>query len=259
MLDRRLALAACLLLAGACSTPAFNVEANYAQLEPKGDLKIAANGANTGSNDLDSVGIDGSEGALGLRADFDWLLPHLTVTTQQKAKWDGSGTLDADISEGGVTIPAGTAVNSELEFAVHKAVVTFDLMPTQTFELGLGLGVSALDFDATVRDPGSNAKVHTDEMVPLPVLAARAGVDVWRFDLEALVAGIAYNSGGDDIQYLDFDFNARLDLFGMGVARGELVIGYRYIEVDAKYENSNDDIHADLEFTGPYFGLGVSF
>jgi hypothetical protein len=221
-------------------------------------LKIESNGTSTGSNDLDSIGIEDTEGAFGLRADFKWFLPHVTVTTQ-KTEWSGNGTLDNDISEGGVTIPAGTAVSSDLDLGIHKAVLTFDLLPTDNFELGIGFGVTALDFNASVRDPGSNAKVSTDETVPLPLLAARAGVGLGRFHAEGLLAGIAYQSGGDDVQYVDLDLAARVDLFGSVGFTGSFVLGYRYIGLDAKYSSSGDDIRADMTFTGPYVGLAFGF
>src|SRR5882672_10851560 len=201
MLKRFVTVALLAVVAGACSAPEFVIQPDYALTSPDGKIKLAGNGVNTGSNSLSSLGIKDSEGTFGLRADFDWLLPHVTVTTQ-KTSWDGSGTLDQAVSGGGVVIPAGTPVKSELDLGITKGLVTFDIMPTQAFELGIGLGLSVIDFKASVQQSGTNNKVETDETVPVPLLALRAGATIWRFAVEGLLAGVTYNTGGNNIEYV---------------------------------------------------------
>jgi hypothetical protein len=247
------------IVASACSAPEFVIQPDYALTSPDGHIKLAGNGVNTGSNSLDSLGIKDSEGTFGLRADFDWILPHLTVTTQQTS-YDGSGKLTADVSDGGVVIPAGTKVDSSLDLGITKGVITFDIMPTQAFELGIGLGLSAIDFKASVKEPGTNNKVETDETVPVPLLALRAGATIWRFAVEGLLAGVSYNSGGDNVEYMDLDLGARLNLFGeSGRRSGSFAFGYRYVDLQAKYDSGGTHVDGDMNFSGPYLGFAFGF
>src|SRR5262249_54108985 len=51
---------------------------------------------------------------------------------------DGSGTLQADVSDGTTTIPAGTAVDSKLDLVLGEALVTWDFVPGDLVEAGLG-------------------------------------------------------------------------------------------------------------------------
>jgi hypothetical protein len=256
----RLAIAVLVsVAAAACSAPELVIQPDYALTSPSGHIKLAGNGVNTGSNSLDSLGIKDSEGTFGLRADFDWILPHVTVTTQ-KTSYDGDGKLTADVSSGGTVIPAGTNVKSELDLGLTKGVVTFDIMPTQAFELGIGLGLAAVDFKASVKDPGTNNKIDTDETVPVPLLALRAGATIWRFAVEGLLAGVSYNTGGDKLDYVDLDLGARLNIFGeSGRRSGSFAFGYRYVGLDAKYSSGGTNVDGNMTFSGPYLGFAFGF
>jgi hypothetical protein len=181
----------------------------------------------------------------------------LTVTTHSSS-WEGDGTLEADF--GGLT--AATDVTTELDLALHRAVLTFDVAPTDLIEVGLGFGVSVIDLEATVTErealiPG-DVRESVDEVLPVPLLAARVGGRLWRFDCEALVAGMQVDLDGDEATYVEVDLNGRLSLFGShGGINGSLVVGWRAIEVEADYEDGGEEVEADLSFRGPYLGLQI--
>jgi hypothetical protein len=236
-----------------CAAPQFTVAPTYGLFEPKGDVSYVSSGGGTANNSIDTLGLDESEGTFGARADFKWGVPHLTVSTQASS-WEGDGTLTADF--GGIS--AGVNVESELDLALHRAILTFDVLPTDTFELGLGFGVTAADIDAQVTDDLTNTTESADEVAPIPLLALRGGFRIWRLDFEALVAGMSIASGDDEATYLEADFNARMALFGSpGNVNGSLLLGWRQVDIDVEYTDGGDDVALDLTFNGPYFGLQI--
>ena len=96
-----------------------------------------------------------------------------------------------------------------------------------------------------------------DEIVPLPYGAASANVELGDFGVEGLVGLFSIEVDDVDVYYLDLDVNAYyqfLDMAGMG---SRLVAGWRYIEVEAEYDDGDEQIDADLDFSGPYVGLSL--
>lgn len=241
------------LLLGACAAPQFTASATYGDLSPDGSVSYVAAGQAAVSNTVSELGIDGGEPTFGLRGDFKWGIPHLSVATQSTS-WSGDGTLTADF--GGIS--ASTNVDSDLDLALHRFVLTFDVLPTDMFELGLGFGVTVADFEASVTESGTNTTEKIDEVAPIPVLALRAGFRVWRVDLEALLAGLQVSTSDGEANYLETDLNARMAIFGApGSVNGSLVLGWRQIDMDVEYSDSSDDAALDITFDGLYFGLQV--
>jgi hypothetical protein len=246
------------LLAAACSAPQFQAELLYGPLEPSGDVAITDTALVVpvrASESVGSLGIDDREGTLGARVDLKWGSPHLTLTTQQSS-WSGDGTIDADF--GGISVPgASLAVSSDLDLAVHRALLTFDLAPTDLLELGLGFGLTAVDIDASVAESGNPSNRESlDELLPIPVLAARAAGRLGGFELEGLVSGLTAKIDGDEATFLEFDLNAKYAFVGEhGSLHGAVVLGWRSIDFEFDYSDGSLDYDVDLGFDGPYLGL----
>lgn len=240
----------------ACSAPQITGSPSYTFLKPEGDIGLANAGTPVADTSLSTLGLDEREGVLGAKFDFKWGMPHLVVATQS-ASWDGNGTLDVDFGD----INAGEPVSSELDLAMHRAYFTFDFAPTDTVELGIGLGALVLDLDAAVKPTsGAVATQDFDELIPLPVVAARAGARVWKLDLEAVAAGVSVDYDGDEATFLDFDLNAKYALFGShGSFHGALVVGWRTTSFEVAYEDDFDNVDFDASFSGPYLGLQLGF
>lgn len=253
-----LACTSALMLCSSCAGPYIAVEPRYGNLELDGDVAVAS-GAITSSNSLDAVGLDDAEGTFGARVDARWLMPHLTVWGSQSS-FDGDGTLEADLSQGGNTIVAGTDVKSDFDFDMLAGVLTFDLFPGDTFELGIGFGAALLALDASITDPVGAADITLDESLPMPLVSARLGAQFWRLDVEALLSGMALDVDGNDATFYDLDLAARMRVLGSGDhATGHLVLGYRHVALDVDYDDGGDAVELDLEFTGPYIGLRILF
>ena len=250
--------ALCLLLASlaACSAPQITGSPSYVQLTPKGDVGLSSSGSAVSDTSLSKLGIEDSEGTLAAKFDFKWGMPHLMISTQSSS-WNGSGTLDADFGD----ITAGQAVSSELDLALHRAYLTFDFAPTDYLELGVGVGAMVVDLQAKVAaTSGAFSPEEVDELLPLPVLAARAGGQLWKLDLEAVAAGVKLDLDGDEATFLDLDLNAKYALFGEhGSFHGALVAGWRMTSIAVAYEDDTDNVDLDSTFSGPYLGLQLGF
>ncbi len=214
---------------------------------------MTTSGSPVVENSLDDLSLSGEESAPGLRVDIPFGSPHITLATES-ADWSGTGV----VSDFGGIAGANVAVDSEMELAVHRALITFDVLPVPMVELGLGFGVNAVDFKASVTDSLSTTTEEIEELLPIPVLAARLRVHVWRLEFEALVAGMAAEIDGNRAEYFDTDLSARFKLFGVGPVDALLTAGYRRIGLNADYEEGSDSVSADLTFDGLYFGLRVS-
>lgn len=245
---------ALLLLAAGCSAPQLAVEPSYGRLDSRGEISLREQGQARVRNDLDETGLAGRESSLGLRADLKWGVPHLTLATQS-AEWSGRGRVSEFGDIGGTDV----AVDSRAEFGFHRALVTFDVLPGRPLELGLGLGISVLDIDWRVTEVGVGTTEDVDEILPVPVLALRLGLDLWRLNLEALLCGMGVEIEGDRATYLDLDLAARLRLFEAGPADGLLSLGYRRVQLELDYEDDGDEGELDWTLDGLYLGLRIRF
>ena len=250
-------LAAAALLT-ACSTPRLDVTPRWGTLDIDGNLGVST-GAVAAKADLNTAGLQKDDSVLGARVDFDWGPSHLMVSGQQ-SEHGGDGTLDATLSSGGTTITAGTAVTSEFDLGLYSAAYTFDFVPTDLVEVGLGLGVSYLDISASFQDQTTMEIIDGDQGLPVPVLAARLGTRIWRIDASLQAQGMSASVDGNDLTYVDLDFMAKLRLLGgedhLG---GHLTAGYRWVDLELDYENDDgDQVDGDMTFSGPYIGLTLS-
>lgn len=234
---------------------ALQVEAtpHYGLSQLEGDFAIATGGI-TGTNDVGDLGLDDEEAAPGVRADLRWGMPHLTVTVTDTS-WSGSGTTTADLSQDGVTIPAGSNVDSEVDLVYGNAIVTFDFVPGDTFEVGLGFGLEAASVQTSVRQVGLGAVIDTDEDLPIPVIALRAGVDLGPVSFDGLLAGISMDYDGDSLTFYDVDLRGRWEMFD----HAHLMVGYKRWVVDLEYEDGAENVELDITADGPYFGIVIAF
>ncbi len=255
----RSASVACLVLSlcVACTTPRVDLTPRWVDFDVSGDVGMAS-GPVTAEVDLATAGLQADDSVLGARFDFDWSGLHLMASGQQSTH-DGDGTLSADISAGGVTIPAGADVASSLDFGLWTSALTFDLIPTELAELGLGLGLSYLDLDAAFEEDVTGTLVETDEAAPIPTLCVRVGSRFWRLDVSVQGSGIGYSYDGTEISLLDIDAMAKLRLIGSGDhLTGSLSAGYRWVDLGLDYEDGSDQVEADVTFEGPWLGFTVS-
>lgn len=256
-------LPAATLLAAAlagCSAPRLAVEPRVARPSVSGHIAVADPGEPLAPNDVEGdLDLEEDDAAPGLRADLEFGSPHV-VLAWSRSENGGDGTLTGQISDDGVVLPAGTDVATSVDLGLYSALVTFDLVPSEAFELGVGFGLHVADLEATVvsSDAGNPGTVRLDTTIPIPVLALQAGFEVGRFEVSGLVSGLYYAADGDEATFYDIDLGARFRVLGESSSLW-LAAGWRYTRLDAEYEDSDDEADVDLRLSGPYLGLTVSF
>ena len=209
------------------------------------------------------MGLNDEEGTVGAYANIKFGAPHISISTQ-RSSWQGSGTLANQISLDGVTLNADTPVNSELDLGLHSALITWDLIPGST-EIGIGFGVAGLEiegaFEGVVPAQGVQ-RVQFNEVVPVPLLALRAGIDLGFVELTGYLAGLTAQIEDDEATIFDLDVSGRFCVLGTRKSGGAFVtIGWRQLEIDVDIdgEDAGDRIDADLSFYGPFAGIQLSF
>jgi|GEM_PF-766423 len=256
------ALALALLPALGCHAPSLDLTPRVLFVELDGDLAAdRTSGSLTASQKTswDRLGLDDSVTAFSPRADLH--MGPLDITLDYVASdFEGTGTTDAELELDGVTIAAGTTVESSLDLAVWRLSSTFDFFPTEFADLGAGLGIAAVDFDAAIVDPIGLATISADEIVPMPYLALRGGLDWGDLEAEALLGLLAVDVGEYEASYIDLDLFVRYQVFG-GSSRASVAIlgGYRLIELDAEYDDGEDRVAFDTSISGPYLGATITF
>ena len=231
------------------------------QMNIDGHIGIAdASTGVTATNDLDTLGLDDDSSVFSGRVDLQGGGAHATFALSSSSH-GGTGVATATLDDGsGSTVMAGSMVDSDFDVTLGEAIVTWDLIPGEAIELGIGLGASVFDLDGALTDLTSGDTVDANQAVPIPVLAVRGGIDLGRLDFSALLGGVDVNIGGDEASFYDLDLMARLELFGKGgKVLGDVVLGYRYVDLQVDYEDGSEAVDAAVRLSGPYLGLSIGF
>ncbi|MEX1024884.1 MAG: hypothetical protein WD226_07375 [Planctomycetota bacterium] len=246
-----------LLAATSCSiVPEARGALRYQLLEPSGDL-AASSGGGSSSTSLDRLGLGDREELLSPRADVSWGPVDLMVSAFDLSA-SGSGEVDGTYELGGVTIPAGESVDSDLDLTHVSALMTWDLVPTDLIDIGIGFGVAYIDFDVTL-DGEFSGTARTAEEVPIPVLALRAEVDLGPVTGNLHVSGMSIDIDDVDAMYLDADAFVAYRFSELLGVEAQLQVGYRHVELEFDYDDGGSNVDGELELSGVYFGLAVGF
>jgi len=248
------------LAAASCSAPSVGVTPRFGSVSPQGDMGFSSNGMAAADQDVeDAFGLEKDSSVLGARVDLSAGPMHLTFSGQA-SDHDGSGTLSKVVGYDQSTLPPGTVVQTEFSLTSLGFVSTWDLIPTDVFELGLGLGVNGIGIDTRiVGEVGAEVRtVAFDELAPIPVVALRVGGAIGPVSVEGLASGLSLSIGDVDATYYDIDLMAKWRFFDAGIT-GSLAGGYRYMRLDASFEDGNDAADIDLTFSGPWIGATVGF
>jgi hypothetical protein len=256
-----LALLPVLLSATACFAPTVDITPRFGEFDVEGDFAASvAGGGATANSSFESMGLDDSEATFVPRGDLSWAGMHLSVTALD-ADFAGTGVVDNTIVYEGTTITGGTMVDSEFKFSTLSSALTWDLIPSDTIEVGIGIGVSLMDIDLSIQEIGGALnEISTDEVIPIPMVALRAEFELGPIGVTGTANMIEVGTDDGDVSVTDLDINGAYRLFGgKDRARGSAVLGWRSFEVDVEYSDDDDDINANWTIDGFYLGLQFSF
>ena len=247
-----------LSLLGSCGLPKAGFTPRFVTFDIEGDLLVSEGGA-TLASDVETMGFSEDSNSFAPRADFEWGAFELTLA-HSSTDHSGTGVADASLEFGGgdVILP-GENIQNDFELGLTELIMTWDLIPGDTIDFGIGFGATLADVDLTITsldNPG--IEYDTDESLPIPMIAGRLGVELGDFNAEALVSGLSVDVDGDKATVIDVDLGLRYNLVDLGgQVMGALTLGYRSFDLDVEYddEDSGEEVDIDIGFSGPYFGL----
>ncbi|MCI0548055.1 MAG: hypothetical protein L0027_12330 [Candidatus Rokubacteria bacterium] len=245
-------------LAAGCNTvPDLAVIGRYGPMDFDGDIGVSSSGV-VATTSTESLGIEEDDGVISPRVDFSWLAVDVWGSFYD-AQFEGEGTLEADMDFGGSTITAGEPTDTVFNLMLGTSAITLDLVPGDTFDLGIGVGFGYIDWDAEITSQTSSETIASTETFFMPLAAVRAAIEWSSLELSVLVAGFAVNVEEDEAEIFDGDAMLRWHFLNAGPMQGGVVAGYRMTMVDALYESGGSTFDADFEVSGPYAGLTLEF
>jgi len=191
-----------------------------------------------------------------------------------------------DPNSGSVFLDETVDYTTSLDFDLEKLMLGLDLFNSPTFRIGLLFGVDLMTFnefgmsvnedivvndglgggDFTIIAAGEGYSIATNEQLPIPMIGIRldallpfsglrAGIEASGFTLK-----LDQEADSIDVTYLDIDANLNYAFNDFT----EAMIGYRSISLElngsiADGTGSNTNITSDIDYSGPYFGVGFVF
>ena len=228
-----------------------------------------------GETTLGDLGLTDGDAVPGFEMEVDLGSPRLLISSASSGA-AGTGVLASQFEllddAGGfgtefVRFEPGTQLTSNLNLAVHRALLLFGVARTESFDAAVGLGLEALDIrgaftgQAGLYDPGGQVgpvqerTARIDSLLPLPVLAAAVEKDMGLLRLGGEVRWVEATSGAKDASVLSYDVRARFGPWRYFDA----VIGYRANRMDISYQSDGQSAVVDVQLSGPYVGFGMSF
>ncbi|TLN16166.1 hypothetical protein FDZ71_06915 [bacterium] len=246
-----IAAVAALALPMASHALEIGVQGTYWMPTFTADLAIKDAATFSATDDFDT---DQKVGIPGARAFFGIGDHHISVSAQ-KAAYKGDYEGLNPISWGGTTILATTDGGEfKYDYTMIDATYQYDLLDLENFAAGFSFGplfnLKYIDGTAEVAKTTAPAARETQDFTaPIPMVGLGLHIGILMDILEgrAQVAGIGYGpnrviDGLAEVSVTPFPF---LDVS----------VGYRIMQVKIDYS----DVELDLNQTGPYAGLTVSF
>ena len=228
----------------------------YSLLTPGGKMGSVVNDETKYSN-LSDLGLDSAEGAFGISLGGRYKRVRLFFAGQQSS-FSGEGVTTEDIEKGGITIPAGTALDTTMDLGINSLVVTYNLIPGE-HELGIGAGLMVMNFKVSYTAKNSGANITIDETTPMPLLAISGTARWQKFVFQGVIGGAAVNYDGNKVAYGSVDVTARYMFYQRQNKGGLVSLGYRYIPLKMDFSYENNAFKADIDFAGPYLGLRFAY
>jgi hypothetical protein len=235
------------------------VRGGYMELD--GDVSAAGpNRSVSGNASVGSLGVDDPEFILMPEIDLDWGPWHLAFDGFTH-KFSGHGDAGARLKiPGQPAIEEGVNVDTDFSVTYVTGEVTYDFVPTDYLAVGPGIGVGWISYDIDIDAENGAGRVSLDDGFPMAYPMLRAAVDLDDFSFLGTLGGISVSFDDEDITYLEADVRAAWKFTGeLAGTYGLIVFGYRYIDVDYEFEDHGGDVEVDVDLSGPYVGVAISF
>ena len=215
---------------------------------------------------LADLGLENVGGEYGGRVDIPQARAHTTLTAISR-EFAGTGTLTGDHT----SIPTGSDVAAGFRFAQVDWQHTWNLLPSDNWYLGLGLGLGLIGTDMDIQDitPGGTGERDGDNyFIPIPTLAGRLAYRRGPLSISASLKWLDFSLPLDAVgigtvegEVADADFQESYTVWRKGGGGLGLHAGYRdYYGILDISENAEIG-HGGIEYRAayPYFGLSLFF
>jgi hypothetical protein len=238
-----------------CGAPSASVTPFIASVGIDGDLAVGDGAGTSVASTFQDLGLDDNEAVVGGIVRLNFAGAELSVAGYG-VDFSGTGTATGDFEYQGSVISAGTDLASDISLDTARALFTWDIIPLDGLDLGLGFGATLLDLDLRLQEiGGAGTTITSKELIPVPLLAARAAWTWGPVDLRADAGGLVIEYDESEASLFDIGVSASVDLFKVG----NLVVGYKTVKIDAEYSDNDALIDTDLDLDGYYMGVQFSF
>ena len=246
-MERRALVLGVVLTAGTVYGVSFEVSVGGMGQNPSGYIQYPAN---TGTRvDLENtLGLD-RETRFFARAKLEIpVVPNLYLQ-YIPMRFGGRGRLQQTVVFGGQTFTVNTNIDTSVRIDHLDVGLYYNIpIPGGVVDPELGLNVRVIDFKGRITDLDNNVTEEKSATFPVPMLYGGIGVNLGMFSLVGEIRGITY--GGNS--YYDLTGEVRVKPF----SKVFLGAGYRYERL--KLDNVSD-VDADIEVSGPFGVVGISF
>ena len=202
--------------------------------------------------DLENVfGVD--ETVAGARLDAYWrFFPrHKLHLAYYDISREGRRSVSGAFQFGDRVFNIGDDIQTEFDFRIYRADYTYSVYQDEKWDLGLSLGVHAIDAEVSVTANNLGLTASADAIAPLPVAGLEASYAItprWflkgRSDFLYVKFSDYEGHLVDAIFSLEYDF---LDYAGVG-------IGYNYVDINI--EADDDDFIGELNYS---YGIFLAY
>ncbi len=170
-------------------------------------------------------------------------------------KASGRGTASADFGD----ITAGSEVVSDLDLKLGQLRLLCDFLDTPALEVGVGLAAEWVDVQLDVHEVVFGLDESIDVQQAVPLLAARAALDLGALGLvplsfELAAAGMKATFADIDGTILDVEALLRWRFGAFGV-----FAGWRYLMIQFDGVSSGQTFNGDVTLSGAVAGLNLRF
>jgi hypothetical protein len=216
-------------------------------VEEDTEIRLSSDTLGTGTrfSFQDDLGLDEDDEAVRLVGHYRFKPRHRINFGYFKLSGDATATVLRDIIFDEEVFATGTAVKTELSFAVIKILYTYSFFQNTKIDLGVSTGVQIYEFDSTLEARSVGIKEEGDGTAPFPVFGLRFG---WNFKPKlSLGASLDYfeiDEGDTEGQVIDILVGLEHQTWtnvGLG-------IGYNDVSVDAEKKEDRDEL--DWDYNG---------
>jgi hypothetical protein len=237
----------------ACAGQTYRVDVGPFFAKATGDIALqnAAGSLSLGQNqnDLDrNFGLSDTEPSPYVRLQMD-KDRHRVRLHGFAVDGDGEGVLAGAYGN----IPAGTPVNTSMEFFAIAGNWGYQLLRGENYRFAAGAQAGYYALDVAARSAAGREEVETDVVVPMPFLELEGLFG--SLTIGANVALMSADLGDGSGRYLDAEGYVRWS----AAKDFDFFAGYRYVVLDAYGRATSRDFDADVDVEGLFFGAGIRF